>query len=236
MKINKVKQIVTSKLFFIIISMVLLFLLTGGYFYFSSKIENYKRKNPYEIKVKANDNFVFLGDSITEGYPTKELFDDLPIINSGVSGYTTDDILKNLDEMVTIYNPTKVFILIGTNDIAHEKNEKEITDNIKKIVQNILRKRPNTRIYIESIYPINNTEDDKIDHNVVGIKENKMIKRINNQLKKYCKEKKYTYINIYDELSDKTENINLKYTKEGLHLNDLGYLKVTKVLYQYLKD
>lgn len=236
MKINKAKQIVTSKLFFIIISIFLLCLLVGQFFYFTSVMKDHTRENPYEIKVEANDNFVFLGDSITEGYPTKELFDDLPIINSGVSGYTTDDILKNLDEMVTIYNPTKVFILIGTNDIAHEKSEKEITDNIKKIVQNILRKRPNTKIYIESIYPINNTEDDKIDHDVVGIRDNKKIKKINNQLKKYCKEKKYTYINIYDELSDKSENINLKYTKEGLHLNDLGYLKVTKVLYQYLKD
>lgn len=236
MKIKKAKQMVSSKLFFIIISIILLCLLIGSFFYFSYIMEHYKNENPYEIKVEANDNFVFLGDSITEGYPTKELFDDLPIINSGVSGYTTDDILKNLDEMVTIYNPTKVFILIGTNDIAFEKSESQITNNIKKIVQNILRKRPNTKIYIESIYPINNTEDDKIDHGVVGVRDNKKIKQINKKLKKYCKEKGYTYINIYDELSDKSGNIDLKYTKEGLHLNDLGYLKVTKSLYQYLKD
>ncbi|MCI8346534.1 MAG: lysophospholipase [Bacilli bacterium] len=235
MKIKKAKQMVTSKLFFIVISIVLLCLLIGSFFYFSSIMEHYKNENPYEIKVEANDNFVFLGDSITEGYPTKELFDDLPIINSGVSGYTTDDILKNLDEMVTIYNPTKVFILIGTNDIALEKSESQITNNIKKIVQNILRKRPNTKIYIESIYPINNVEEDKIDHEVVGVRNNKKIKQINKKLKRYCKEKGYTYINIYDELSDKSGNIDLKYTKEGLHLNDLGYLKVTKALYQYLK-
>lgn len=218
------------------ISIVLFILLILSFISFRYTINKNKEKSPYDIEVKHNDNFVFLGDSITDWYPIKELYDDLPIINSGVAGYTTDDILENLDDMVTIYNPTKVFILIGTNDIEKDKSEEEISKNIKKIVDNILKKRPNTTIYIESIYPINNTNDEKINHDIVGKRDNKKIRNINKKIKKYCESKNYTYINMYDELLDKDGNLDLKYTEEGLHLTDLGYLKVTKVLYRYLND
>ena len=91
---------------------------------FNSKEE--KVKNPYEIEVGPNDNYVFLGDSLTDFYNLDEWYDELPVINSGISGYTTTDILDNVDKMVSIYNPTKVFILIGTNDISQGKTEDEI--------------------------------------------------------------------------------------------------------------
>lgn len=236
MRLKKIGEIIHSKLFFMVSSTLFLCLLIGQFFYFQYVVKSLEDKNPYEIKVKPNDNFIFLGDSITEGYKTEELYEDLPIINSGVSGYTTNDILKNLDSMVTIYNPTKVFLLIGTNDMNHEKSNEEILSNIKKIVDHILKKRPYTKIYIESIYPINKTENEKIDLDVVGIRDNQEIQKINAKLKSYCIKKGYTYINVYDHLKDKDGNIKLKYTKEGLHLNDLGYLKVTKVLYPYLKE
>ena len=39
-----------------------------------------------------------------------------------------------------------------------------------------------------------------------------------------------------EELVDKEGNLALKYTTEGLHISDLGYLKITKVLYKYLNN
>lgn len=188
------------------------------------------------IKASAGDNFVFLGDSITYYYPIEELYDNLPVINSGVSGYTTVDILDNIDDMVSIYNPTKVILLIGTNDIKQGRDNKEIANNIKKIVNKILEKRPNTKIYIESVYPINDTDDEKINHDSVSTRTNKTIKDLNKKIKKYCKDNNYTYINMYDELTDKDGNLDLKYTKEGLHISDTGYLKITKVMYRVLGE
>ena len=92
-----------------IIIFLIIFVLFG-----INKIKN--KKYDYNQRTSIEDNFVFLGDSITAYYPTNELYNDLPVINSGVASYTTTDILNNLDEMVMVYNPTKVFILIGTND------------------------------------------------------------------------------------------------------------------------
>lgn len=192
--------------------------------------------NPYDIHTKPNSNFVFLGDSITDFYPLEELYDNLPVINSGVSGYTTDNILSNIKEMVSIYNPTKVFLLIGTNDIQQDKDNNYIVNNIYKITKEILKDRPTTKIYIQSVYPVNLSENEKINHLTIGKRNNETIIALNKKIKKLCEDHHYTYIHVYDELLDEDKNLALKYTEEGLHLTDLGYLKVTRTLYPYLED
>lgn len=198
---------------------------------FINKI-NIKINNIYNIPIKPNDNFLFLGDSITEFYQLNEFYDNIPVVNSGVAGNQTDDILKNIDNRVTIYNPTKIFILIGTNDIE-TKDEKEIVEKIMKIVKKIREKRPTCDIYIESILPINNSDDIKIKKEVVGNRSNTKIKNTNNLLKKACKENNITYINIYDEFVEDNQ-LSLKYTNDGLHLSNLGYLHLTEILLPYL--
>ena len=234
LKIKSFLENKTAVLFFCL-DLVLLIVIVGLCFILMNFTSSTNEKK-CEIEALPNDNFVFLGDSITDYYPLEELYDNLPVINSGVAGYTTSDILDNIDEMVTIYNPTKVIILIGTNDIEKEKSNEEIFENIEKIVSKILEKRPNTKIYLESIYPINNTDNEKIDHNSVGRRTNKTIIDLNKKIKGFCKENNYTYIDMYKELVDKDGNLNIKYTAEGLHINDTGYLKITKVMYRYLQD
>ena len=99
--------------------------------------------NPYEVEYDANDNFVFLGDSITDFYPLEEYYDNLPVVNSGVSGNKTTDILTDMKERVYKYNPTKVFLLIGTNDLNKsimKQIENEVNDYIKNYNSKVLYK------------------------------------------------------------------------------------------------
>ena len=128
--------------------------------------------------------------------------------------------------------PAKIFLLIGTNDLIHNKSVDEIVDNIKKIIDEINESRPQTKIYLESIYPVNKD----IDEDMVNVRDNKDIKKINKELKKYCKDSNCTYLNIYDELINKDGNFDEKYTDDGLHPNDKGYEVVTKELKKYLED
>ena len=138
--------------------------------------------------------------------------------------------------MVAIYNPTKVFLLIGTNDIQNNKSEDEIVNNIKKIIDKIHEVRPKTKIYLESLLPVNKSDDSKINHDMVGKRENKTIQSINKKLKKYAEEENITFINLYDEFVNDNNEMTLKYTEEGLHLSSLGYLKLTNILLPYLQD
>ena len=71
---------------------------------------------------------------------------------------------------------------------------------------------------------------------MVGSRKNSTIKKINKEIKDYCNENDYTYIDVYNNLTDKNGNLKLEDTEEGLHLASLGYIKVTKILYPYLGD
>ncbi len=187
-----------------------------------------------EKKVVA-DNYLFLGDSITDFYDLDKYYEDLPVVNSGINGNRTTDILNDMKDRVYRYNPSKVFLLIGTNDIIDGKGNDEIIDNIKKIIELIKKNRPYAEIYLESIYPVNKTDNDKISLSMVSSRDNDQIIEINKKLKKYCDEKKITYIDLYSKLVDDEGNLKLDYTKEGLHLSDDGYKVVTEEISKYIK-
>lgn len=183
--------------------------------------------------IRKYENIVFLGDSITDYYPFDDIFLDLPIVNSGKAGYKTADILKEMDTLVYQYNPTSVYILIGTNDFITETDEnqvEEVEDNIVKIVNKIKKNRKNTKIYIQSIYPVNRN----INKESVADRDNEEIQEVNKFLKDYCIENKYTYIDIYKYLIDEDGNLKKQYTNDGLHANEIGYARISQVLLKYL--
>ena len=200
----------------------------------NNKTNAKEKEKTRKDEINKYENIVFLGDSITEFYPIDEIYGDLPIIKSGIAGYRTDDLLPKLEEMVYRYNPTSVYLLIGTNDLLWDKAEdtKKAISNIKKIVENIKSNRKNTKIYIESIYPVN-VDLDTTRH-MVGYRENETIIEVNKEIEKYCRENNYIYINMYDELTDEDGNLNKRYTDDGLHPNSLGYAKITRVLLPYI--
>ena len=59
---------------------------------------------------------VLLGDSITEGGVWNELLPELPVLNRGVGGETSAQVLARLD--LVLNAPSAVVLLIGTNDLS----------------------------------------------------------------------------------------------------------------------
>ena len=179
-----------------------------------------------------DDNYLFLGDSITDFYNLDEYYEGLPVVNSGIDGNDTQDILDDMENRVYQYNPSKVFLLIGTNDIDHGDSLDSIVDNIEKILLEIRENRPYAELYLESIYPV--MEGEK----AVNSRTNEKIMTINDKLEDFCKKEQITYIDMFDLLVDSSSEkvqINPKYTKDGLHLSDEGYDVVTNEVKKYLK-
>ena len=182
------------------------------------------------------ENIVFIGDSITDYYDLNKYFPDLPIVNSGMAGYKTDDVYDTLYEKLYIYNPTKVFLLIGTNDFLDSKSNEYIVDKIIEIIEEIKKNRPLAKIYLQSIYPVNNTNHEQIGKEMVANRDNTRIRDVNKSLKEYCKEDgNCEYIDIYSILQNDDGDINLDYTTEGLHISDKGYEVITKHLMPYIE-
>ena len=206
------------------------------FFDHSEKVKVVTKKEEVVEKVVDN-NYLFLGDSITEQYDLKEYYEDYPVVNSGVSGDFTSSIVENMKKRVYDYNPSKVFLLIGINDLRNGKDVSEIVSNTKEIIELIKDNRPYSEIYLESIYPINKTDDDKISDSVRDIEfDNEKIIEVNDLLKDLAKDEKITYVDLYNKLIDDDGNLNISYTKDGLHISSEGYECITKELMKYIKD
>ena len=210
---------------------------TVCYFLLNGSTTNLIQKEIIKEVPVVDDNYVFLGDSITDWYDLDKYFEGLPVVNSGVSGYSTNNILNNMNKMVYQYNPSKVFILIGINDLELKVDDDVVVNNIRKIVQGIKKNRRYAKIYVESIYPINNSDDDKIEGSIInGNRKNSDIIDINNKLVKLTKEEGATYIDLHKELVDDNGLLKIEYTVDGLHLSSEGYEKVTEVLRKYINE
>ena len=188
-----------------------------------------KIKTVTNYKDKIAENLVFLGDSITDFYDLDKYYPDHNVVNSGINGNVSQDILNDMYNRVYKFNPSKVFLLIGTNQLMNDDDEKIVND-IKTILTKINEVRPQTEIYVESIYPVNKD----LDELMVKTRENNRIVSLNKKIKKMTKEFKNTqYINIYDDLL-KDDKLNSDYSDDGLHLNDNGYKVVTNIIKKYL--
>ena len=179
---KRYRQVVPKKsisplfLFLFLLSILGNFFLVGHYITFDHnkvRVETKTRK-----VVTVSPNYLFLGDSITEMYDLEKYFPDDPVVNSGVSGDATHDILEDMEKRVYQYNPSKVFLLIGTNDLQDGKTPDEIFENIKRIVEGIQENRPEAKIYLESIYPVNRN----FENSGAQDRHNEDIKEINKKI------------------------------------------------------
>lgn len=228
-KNNNIKEKTNSKT---LIAIIIIICLLTFIIYHYTTFNHHKVKVVTKIKEveKVPANYLFLGDSITDFYDLDKYYNELPVVNSGISGNTTDDILNDMKKRAYQYNPSKVFLLIGTNDLIHNKSNEEIVEKVEKIIEEIKENRSKAEIYLQSIYPVNY----KLSPYMVKSRKNDDIKEINEKLEDYCEDNDITYIDMYDLLKDEDDNFNSKYTKDGLHPNDDGYEVITKELKKYL--
>jgi lysophospholipase L1-like esterase len=187
----------------------------------------YHKKEHFEFLPNTKNEIIFLGNSISDSAEWAELFQNPNIKNRGIGGDDTDGILDRLTE-VTESNPYKVFIMIGTNDLAYGKSVEYVIENHKKIVTQIKKNSPKTKIFIQSILPV-----DEVLH---PTRPNASIKKINNALKEISDNENLIYIDLASEFDDENGKLDKKYSIDGLHINGLGYQKWMEIIEQHISQ
>ncbi|MBN1820826.1 MAG: sialate O-acetylesterase [Prolixibacteraceae bacterium] len=172
----------------------------------------------FEAEPVVTGKILFLGNSITEGGNWKELLNDETAINRGIGGDVSFGVLDRLDDVIQ-RKPEKVFLLIGINDLAQFIPEKVIAENCQKIVERIKKESSETKVYIQSVLPVN----PKLGRFPKNYDLNDKVITTNKFLKKAAKQTKCPYIDIYNVFLNDEELLNPDYTHEGLHLNQQGY-------------
>lgn len=192
------------------------------------------QNNVRSIEVQASkEKIVFAGDSITDFYDLGQYYqyDNKILVNSGVSGYKTTNIIKKFKNLIEQHQADKLFLMIGTNDLGGGTDRDEVISNIKNIIEMTKSQSPDTKIYLESIYPVNLSKRSKNEK-----RNNEDIRYINIQLKKYCEENDITYLEVYSLLADSNGELKDEYTEDGLHLNNAGYDVITSYLKPYVEE
>jgi lysophospholipase L1-like esterase len=204
----------------------------GGLAYWRQKLSNLNMSNisdvhnpPYYIHktsqfellpIKIN-TIIFLGDSITDEGEWTELLENPNIQNRGISGDTTERILRRLDTIIKNH-PKQIFLMVGINDLHMLKKSVETTvEGYKQILNQFKEKLPNTQVYIQSILPVNNNI-------YLYWADNQTVIDLNRELQKLASQYNYKYIDIHSHLVDTQQQLGADFTSDGLHLNGKGYL------------
>lgn len=183
------------------------------------------RPNNWELKAELFKSFpdskkdiVFLGNSITAGVDWNELLDEKRARNRGISGDITFGVLQRLDEVIE-GKPKKVFILIGINDISRNIPDSLIISNYRKMVSRIQAGSPKTKIYLQTLMPVNNTFTQFKNH----YNKDEHIASINEALKEIAAAYNVTLIDLHPHFKDSEGRLRKEFTQDGLHLNAAGY-------------
>tara|TARA_B100001079_G_scaffold122121_1_gene104768 strand:- start:3857 stop:4549 length:693 start_codon:yes stop_codon:yes gene_type:complete len=175
---------------------------------------------------KSEKRVVFMGNSITEGWPTlqPEFFESKSYINRGISGQTTPQMLIRFRQDVIDLKPKLVLILAGINDIAGNtgpSNVTMITNNIISMAQ--LAKSNKIKVIICSILPAKDFPWNP------GMNPPPKILNVNQILRSYALANGMVYLDYYSLMVDESNALIDEYGSDGVHPNKEGY-KVMSLL------
>lgn len=191
-----------------------------------------RRVSQFELLNIDNNDIVFLGNSITDGGELSELLGMDNVKNRGISSDVISGVEKRL-EQVTKGKPKKIFLLIGINDVSHKLTSNDIAVRYERLVDKIRKQSPESKLYIQSIMPINN--DFKRYKSLYGTEN--VILETNLLLKAIAEKHDAVYIDLFPALADKsTGKLKRIYTNDGLHLTGEGYKAWMDAIKPYINN
>ncbi len=195
-------------------------------FPFDNEIRDFKRQD--SLHMPAPGGILFIGSS------SIRLWDDLeqrfagkPIIKRGVGGSELSQLVQYYTPYILFpYQPSKVFIYAGENDIAAGQPAKAVQTSFIALYKTIRQKLPDADIYFMSVKP-----------SPSRLKYLTEVNLANNLIRGYLAGKPHSrYIDVSTVLLDKKTSFpdSSLFKPDYLHLNSKGYDKWEKVLKKYV--
>ena len=169
---------------------------------------------------------VFVGDSITDSCDLDLYYPGLDAYNRGIAGDVSEGVLQRLDNIVAL-QPSVVVLLVGTNDYQRcpTHSNEHILANYSAILDAIAQRLPDTKVLVQSVYPIAKVK--YINHYRYG---HGNIVALNAAIADLAARHGYTYADVYSLLVVGDEEMNMDYSKDGLHPNAAGYTVISGYL------
>ena len=176
---------------------------------------------------ETKETIVFAGSSSIRFWD--RLQTDFPccqIINSGFGGSQASDLIFYTNELILRYQPGKVFIYEGDNDISEGKRPGKIVKDINTILLSIWQKYPETEVVLISAKP-----------SISRWNLRRTYKRLNRRLMRLAgKQSNLEFVDVWTPmLSGRKLKENL-FVEDGLHMNQKGYEIWKQVIDPYVKQ
>lgn len=166
---------------------------------------------------KPKDGMIlFIGSSSFRLWKTaNEDFHNDTILNRAFGGATLDDVIRYQQDVVLKYNPKKIFLYCGENDIASSENvtPQIVFEHFKTLYETMRAQFPNIQIIFVSLKPSISRWSMK----------DRMI-AANTLISDYLKQKPNAiFVNIWDKMLENGEPMKDIFREDNLHMNPKGY-------------
>lgn len=183
----------------------------------------------------------FTGSSLMQHFPINEIAMSadlgMKVYNRAISGFKTQDLIDNIGPLVLDIEPSKIFINIGTNDLAAaDVSDEQLIGNYKAIVDAVHERLPQTKVYMMAYYPVNEEggTDQPFDPHAFDLRNNAAIDAMNERLSVLAGEWGCEWVDANDGLRDSEGRLRKELTVEGIHMYAQAYQIIFNNLLPYL--
>jgi lysophospholipase L1-like esterase len=186
---------------------------------FEEEIRNFENgKTKYDV--------VFTGSSSIRLWESLENdFQHANLVNTGFGGSQMSDLVFYAQESILDYQPEKVFIYAGDNDINDGKAVEEVIENAKELEQILRTENPKVQLYFISAKPSPSRFHLKAEYEAFNL-----------QLKAFCDAAPHlNFIDIWSPMIDADGQPDPGiFMPDQLHMDPQGYLIWEQVIGPYL--
>lgn len=158
---------------------------------------------------------VFIGDSITEGFPLAEAFPGQNVINRGIGGDRIAGVTERVDVCIGALAPSRIYLKIGINNLwwGDQLPTEELARLYGELLDAVIAAAPSAEIVVLSTLPCAGE----------AASLNPRVNELNVAIQALVAERGLTYLNLHPFLADETGALRSEFTGDGVHLTPAGY-------------
>ena len=180
----------------------------------------------------ARPRVIFLGDSLTQSWDLAGLgLGQLELLNRGISGQTSPQMLVRFRQDVVDLRPAVVHILAGTNDLAGNTGPttlEAIEDNVSSMAE--IAAANHIRVVLGSVLPALDYPWRR------GLEPAPRIVALNGWMRAYARRRKLVYADYYSALVDSRGGFKSQLADDGVHPNRAGYAAMEPIARESLRQ
>jgi lysophospholipase L1-like esterase len=169
---------------------------------------------------------LFVGSSSIRLWDVEKTLPGRAILNRGFGGSQMSDVLHYLDRIMLVYRPRCVVLYEGDNDIAAGEAAAQVADEFRQLAQRLHQALPDTRLVYLSIKP------SLARWHLYG-----KMQQANQAIAEYCQQHdRCQFVDVSQVMLDaQGQPLKELFVEDGLHMNDEGYRRWSRLVEPLLK-